>query len=363
MKLLITGGAGFIGSTLIRFLFEANQVATDSLVNSNTHTVNSIDSDVLDAVQSLHITNVDKLLLHPNQVSCNGIDQNAKLYTFEYLDITNKDKLRSVFSSFNPDAIIHLAAETHVDKSILYPEEFINTNVLGTLNLLELSLEQWQRRDRPENFRFLHVSTDEVFGSLGPIGSFTEDSCYAPRNPYSCSKAASDHLVSTWYETYGLPVIISNCSNNFGPYQFPDKLIPKTIVRALDNHTIPIYGSGLQIRDWINVRDHVEALMTILLRGRIGQSYNVGAENELTNLMVVERICTIIDDIRVSNSPHSKLITHINDRLGHDTRYSINPSRVNNEIGWYPRISFQDGLISTVEWYLRNESWWRQFVK
>ena len=350
MKLLITGGTGFIGSAFIRMVLGGEQKNSSSAHSKNILKIS-------------HLTNVDNLKLSSNHSDLSNLQIVCNRYSFEDLDICNLDELRSVFKRCDPDAIIHLAAETHVDKSILYPRDFINTNVIGTLNLLEVSYEHWIKKGKSSNFRFLHVSTDEVFGMLGPTGRFSEESCYAPRNPYSTSKAASDHLVRSWHATYGLPVLISNCSNNFGPFQYPDKLIPKSISYALDKKPIPIYGSGQQIRDWINVADHTNALMTILAHGSVGRSYNVGAENERTNLQIVEEICQILDELNPSGLPHARLITFVGDRPGHDTRYAIDPSRIRSELNWYPKINFQDGLKATVEWYINNQSWWRKLLE
>ena len=360
MKLLITGGAGFIGSAVVRGAIPAG---TDAFVSAPHPRQNlRLEPTIQSAISELRVINLDSLELCSGESAFVALPPFSERHEFVKSDITDLSELHSVFRTYDPDAVMHLAAETHVDHSISRPLDFIETNVIGTLNLLQASLEHWLQRGSPKNFRFLHVSTDEVFGMLGSSGRFTEDSRYDPRNPYSASKAASDHLVRTWHETYGLPVLISNCSNNFGPFQFPDKLIPKTVACALDGRPIPIFGAGNQIRDWIHVSDHAAALFIILEQGRVGQSYNVGAENERTNLGVVRQVCRILDRIHPSGTPHHRLIKFVADRPGHDTRYAIDPTRMRGELNWRPKIGFEAGLEATVEWYVNNQSWWRPLL-
>jgi len=258
-----------------------------------------------------------------------------------------------------PEAIMHLAAESHVDRSIDGPGAFIETNITGTYNLLEAARSFWQQRGKPEDFRFHHISTDEVFGSLGTTGYFLEDTPYAPTSPYSASKAASDHLVRAWHETYGLPVVLSNCSNNYGPFHFPEKLIPVIILNALAGLQLPIYGAGDNIRDWLYVEDHADALLTVLTRGQSGRSYNIGGESEASNIDIVHKICAILDRLRPEAHPYADLIYFVADRPGHDKRYAIDPARIQNELGWRPTVTLEQGLQQTVRWYLENETWWR----
>ena len=318
MKILVTGGLGFIGSAVIR------------LAINRGHSILNIDSISYAAC----IKNLDSINKHSN-------------YRFKKIDIRDKELLNSIFEKYQPDSVIHLAAESHVDRSIAKPNDFIETNINGTFNLLEAARKYWELKGKPHSFRFHHVSTDEVFGSLpnDPKIFFTEDSPYMPRSPYSASKASSDHLVRSWFETYGLPTIISNCSNNYGPYQFPEKLIPVVILNALAGKPIPIYGNGKNIRDWLYVEDHALALLLILKNGATGRSYNIGSENECTNLELIKMLCNILSDLKPLNSgKYSDLISFVPDRPGHDTRYAINPYRIRNELGWKPSITLKDGL-------------------
>jgi dTDP-glucose 4,6-dehydratase len=330
MKILITGGAGFIGSAVVR-----------QAVAAGHHVVN------LDALTyAACLDNVASVADSP-------------LYAFEHADIRDVGALARIFADHKPDAVMHLAAESHVDRSIDAPGDFIETNVTGTYNMLEAARSYWTTAGKPEGFRFHHISTDEVFGSLGEEGLFTEDTSYDPNSPYSASKAASDHLVRAWGETYGLPVVLSNCSNNYGPYHFPEKLIPVVILKALGGQDIPIYGTGSNIRDWLYVEDHAEALLTVLQKGTLGRSYNIGGNNELTNLDLVRMLCGILDAMRPAATPYGDLITFVADRPGHDARYAIDASRIRDELGWQPSVTVEEGLERTVRWYLDNEDWWR----
>ncbi len=283
----------------------------------------------------------------------------SNLYCFEQADIRDRAALDRIFATHAPDAVMHLAAESHVDRSIDGPADFIDTNITGTFNLLESARAYWTRSGRPAAFRFHHISTDEVFGSLGPTGQFTEDTPYDPRSPYSASKAASDHLVRAWAETYGLPVVLTNCSNNYGPFHFPEKLIPVVILNALAGKPIPVYGAGTNIRDWLYVEDHADALLTVLTRGQIGRSYNIGGENEARNIDLVHKICALLDEMRPTATPHADLITFVTDRPGHDARYAIDPTRIRTELGWRPSVTLDQGLRKTVRWYLDNQAWWQ----
>ncbi len=330
MKLLVTGGAGFIGSAVIR------------LAISRGHEV--VNVDVLTYAACLE--NVASVANQPG-------------YAFEKVDICDRSALDRIFATHQPDAVMHLAAESHVDRSIDGPAAFIQTNLVGTFTLLEAARCYWQRIEKRNTFRFHHISTDEVFGSLGAEGQFTEETAYDPRSPYSASKAGSDHLVRAWGETYGLPIVLSNCSNNYGPYQFPEKLIPVVILNALVGKPIPIYGRGENVRDWLHVEDHADALLQVLLRGKIGRSYNIGGENELSNLELVGKICAILDDKRPAKQPYSKLITFVADRPGHDARYAIDPQRMRKELRWAPSYDIDTGLAQTVQWYLDNPDWWQ----
>ncbi|MBT6099138.1 MAG: dTDP-glucose 4,6-dehydratase [Marinovum sp.] len=337
MKILITGGAGFIGSAVVRLAIERG------------HSVVNIDA----LTYAGCLENVSQAGDHPN-------------YTFEHADIRDRIALDRTFVAHQPDAVMHLAAESHVDRSIDEPADFIETNVRGTFNMLEAARIHWASHGSPEAFRFHHVSTDEVFGSLpdNPNIQFTEDTPYDPRSPYSASKASSDHLVRAWHKTYGLPVVLTNCSNNYGPYHFPEKLVPLVILNALAGKPLSIYGSGSNIRDWLYVEDHADALLLVLERGQIGRSYNIGGENERTNLELVKSLCSILDHLRPKESgSYSDLITFVTDRPGHDARYSIDPSRIRNELGWRPSLTIEEGLKKTVQWYLNNEDWWQPLLE
>lgn len=330
MKLLITGGAGFIGSAVVRTAIERG------------HTVINLDALTYAAC----LDNIASVADNPH-------------YTFEKADIRSRPDLDRVFATHQPDAVMHLAAESHVDRSIDGPGTFIETNILGTYQLLEASRSYWTQNGKPDDFRFHHVSTDEVFGSLGSTGQFTETTPYDPRSPYSASKAASDHLVRAWGETYELPIVLSNCSNNYGPYHFPEKLIPVVILNALANKPIPVYGQGLNVRDWLYVEDHADALLTVLTKGTLGRSYNIGGENEARNIDIVERICAILDTKKPKEVSYTKQITFVADRPGHDLRYAIDPTRMREELNWRPSVTLEEGLEKTVQWYLNNETWWR----
>ncbi|OUR71057.1 dTDP-glucose 4,6-dehydratase [Methylophaga sp. 41_12_T18] len=333
MRLLITGGAGFIGSALIR-----------QLLAETEH----------------HVANVDKLTYAGNLESLVAIE-NSPNYKFYHADICDAVAMDRIFAEFKPTAVMHLAAESHVDRSIDGPGEFIQTNVVGTYTLLESTRKYWLALDKEqaEKFRFHHISTDEVYGTLGETGLFTETTSYQPNSPYSASKASSDHLVRAWHHTYGLPVLMTNCSNNYGPYQFPEKLIPLVISNALQGKPLPIYGKGDNIRDWLYVDDHARALRTVLAQGVIGETYNIGGVNEHTNLDVVQTVCTILDELLIDSAhkPHNKLIEFVTDRPGHDQRYAIDATKIENELAWTPEETFATGLRKTVEWYLNNREW------
>lgn len=334
MIILVTGGAGFIGSAVVR------------LAIARGHTVVNVDALTYAAC----LDNLASVAEHTN-------------YAFEQVDIRNRAVLDAVFTKYAPDAVMHLASESHVDRSIDGPTDFIETNVKGTFNMLEAARSYWQSQGKPESFRFHHISTDEVFGSLGPTGMFTEDTPYDPRSPYSASKASSDHLVRAWRETYGLPVVLTNCSNNYGPYHFPEKLIPVVILNALAGKPLPIYGDGENIRDWLYVEDHADALLLVLEKGALGRSYNIGGENERTNLELVKTLCGILDYLHPRDEgSYADLITFVTDRPGHDARYAIDPSRIRNELGWRPSVTVEEGLEKTVQWYLDNENWWRPLL-
>jgi dTDP-glucose 4,6-dehydratase len=331
--LLVTGGAGFIGSALVRMLIRETSYA---------------------------VVNVDKLTYAGNLDSVEPVSDDPR-YRFEHVDICDERAVARLFETHRPAAVIHLAAESHVDRSIDGPAAFIETNVVGTFTLLREALAYWRGlpADAREGFRFVHVSTDEVFGSLGLTGHFTETTPYAPNSPYSASKAGSDHLVRAWFHTYGLPTITTNCSNNYGPYQFPEKLIPLTIQNAVNRTPIPVYGKGENVRDWLYVEDHVRALLLALEKGIPGETYLVGGSSERTNLDVVQQICDLVDDLAPGHDAHPRRaqITFVADRPGHDLRYGIDASRIRRELGWEPRETFESGLRKTVEWYLANDAW------
>ena len=331
MKILVTGGAGFIGSAVVRRAVAAG------------HSVVNLDALTYAAC----LDNVASVADDPK-------------YVFEHADIRDRAALDRIFADHAPDVVMHLAAESHVDRSIDGPATFIETNLLGTFQMLEAARAYWTRAGRPSDFRFHHISTDEVFGSLGPTGQFTEDTPYDPRSPYSASKAGSDHLVRAWGETYGLPVVLTNCSNNYGPFHFPEKLIPVVILNALAEKPIPVYGDGSNVRDWLYVEDHAEALLLVVQKGALGRSYAIGGENERSNIDLVRTICAILDDLRPrSAGSYADLITFVTDRPGHDARYAIDPSRIRDELGWRPSVTVEEGLQKTVAWYLENEPWWR----
>lgn len=355
-KFLVTGGCGFIGSAVCRYLVRDKGVS---------------------------VLNVDKLTYAGNTESLKEI-ADSPLYRFEQADICDHEQIAALFADFKPDAVMHLAAESHVDRSIDGPSAFIETNIVGTYNMLDCALEYWRSLPRegettasgssPDNqqpttnncqkplasdFRFHHISTDEVYGSLGETGLFTETTPYDPRSPYSSSKASSDHLVMAWFHTYGLPVVITNCSNNYGPYHFPEKLIPLVTLNALDEKPLPIYGKGDQIRDWLYVDDHAKALVTVVEKGELGETYNVGGRNERTNLEVVETICLILDELKPrAGGSYKDLITFVTDRPGHDMRYAIDATKLETELGWKAEENFETGIRKTIQWYLDNEWWW-----
>lgn len=338
MKVLITGGCGFIGSALIRYLIGETEVA---------------------------VVNVDKLTYAATPDALTEVDGNAR-YAFEKVDICNGPALKAVFVRHKPDAVMHLAAESHVDRSIDSPAAFIETNVVGTYTLLETALKYWGELEgeAKKRFRFHHVSTDEVYGSLGPDGLFTEETPYEPNSPYSATKASSDHLVRSWYRTFGLPVLTSNCSNNYGPFQFPEKLIPLMTLNGLRGDRLPVYGRGQNVRDWLYVDDHARALWTILTRGRIGETYNVGGDSEMRNIDVVRLICGILDEMAPSADlpRHENLIAFVPDRPGHDLRYAIDATKIRRELSWSAEESFESGLRKTIAWYLDNRTWWERIL-
>jgi len=341
MRFLITGGAGFIGSAVVR------------------HLINDSSDEVL---------NLDKLTYASNLESLSSID-NSDRYHFVQADICNADVLKTILNDFQPDVVMHLAAESHVDRSIDGPAEFIQTNIVGTYQLLEVSRAYWQSLpgDKQSRFRFHHVSTDEVYGDLeGTDDLFLETTSYEPSSPYSASKASSDHLVRAWNRTYGLPIVITNCSNNYGPYQFPEKLIPHMILNAISGKALPVYGDGLQIRDWLHVEDHARALIKVALEANDGETYNIGGHNEVKNIDVVKTLCILLEDL-VPNKPegvdrYEDLITYVKDRPGHDVRYAIDASKIQRDLGWVPEETFETGLRKTVEWYLSNQAWWQRVL-
>ena len=341
MKILVTGGAGFIGSAVVRHLIE--------------------DTDH-------EVVNLDKLTYAGNLESLASVVDSER-YCFEQVDICDREALARVFDNHQPEAVMHLAAESHVDRSIDGPGDFIQTNVVGTYTLLEVARSYWSSLDESaqQAFRFHHISTDEVYGDLdNPDELFREDTAYAPSSPYSASKAGSDHLVRAWGRTYGLPIIVTNCSNNYGPFHFPEKLIPLMIINALQGKALPVYGAGEQIRDWLYVEDHARALVKVVTEGQIGKTYNIGGHNEKRNIDVVTTLCAILDELAPSQHEgidnYEQLITHVADRPGHDLRYAIDASKIERELGWAPEETFETGLRKTVEWYLANESWWRNVL-
>jgi len=338
LKILLTGGAGFIGSAVVR-----------QFINETEATV----------------INVDKLTYAGNLESVAEAAASPR-YRFERVDICDAAAVRRLFAQHRPDAVMHLAAESHVDRSIDGPAQFIETNIVGTYTLLEAAREYWNALAGAEKhaFRFHHISTDEVYGSLGADGYFTEETPYQPNSPYSASKASSDHLVRAWHHTYSLPVVTTNCSNNYGPYHFPEKLIPLVIIKALRGEPLPVYGRGDNVRDWLYVEDHARALRRVLEKGQIGETYNVGGHNERTNLQVVQTICALLDELlpQSAHRPHAQLITFVTDRPGHDQRYAIDAGKIERELGWRPQESFESGLRKTVEWYLNNREWWQRVL-
>ncbi len=327
MKLLVTGGAGFIGSAVVR------QAIADG------HEVVNLDA----LTYAANLANLDSVA-------------GSNRYAFVHADIRDRAALDRIFAEHQPGAVMHLAAESHVDRSIDGPAAFVDTNINGTYTLLEAARAYWAGS---RDFRFHHISTDEVFGTLGPEGKFTEETPYAPNSPYSASKAASDHLVRAWGETYGLPVVMSNCSNNYGPFHFPEKLIPVVILNALAGREIPVYGAGENVRDWLYVEDHATALLAVVQHGRLGESYNIGGNAEAKNIDIVRAICAILDETHPGAAPHDRLITHVTDRPGHDFRYAIDATKIRDELGWEPSVTLDEGLRRTVAWYIDNAPWWQ----
>jgi dTDP-glucose 4,6-dehydratase len=337
MRIIVTGGAGFIGSNLVRSLILSGET----------------------------VLNLDKLTYAGNLKSLEDVSGSPN-YSFAQVDIVDREAVQNVIDSFCPDAVMHLAAESHVDRSIEKPSQFIETNVIGTFNLLQASLRYWKTLSALEadRFRFLHVSTDEVYGSLGSTGYFTEVTPYDPHSPYSASKASSDHLARAWFDTYGLPVLVTNCSNNYGPYQFPEKLIPVVILKCLRGESIPVYGKGENNRDWLYVEDHCAALRLVLQRGNPGETYNIGGNNEQRNIDLVHLLCRILDELKPSTSGRSyaEQITFVQDRPGHDLRYAIDASKIRDQLGWTPKQDHQSGFRKTVQWYLNNTNWWQAIL-
>jgi dTDP-glucose 4,6-dehydratase len=330
MKILVTGGCGFIGSAVVRRAISLGH----------------------------RVVNLDKLTYAANPANVAGVADHPA-YRFERACICDRAALDRIFAAHAPDAVMHLAAESHVDRSIDGPAAFIETNIAGTYTLLEAARAHWEGSGRPPGFRFHHVSTDEVYGSLGPEGRFTETTPYSPRSPYSASKAASDHLARAWGETYGLPVVVTNCSNNYGPFHFPEKLVPVIILSALGRRPIPVYGRGENVRDWLYVEDHAAALLLVLAQGRTGETYNIGGDAEARNIDIVRAVCRLLDARLPAGAPHERLIAFVTDRPGHDFRYAIDASKIRGELGWRPSVTLEQGLALTVDWYLANEAWWR----
>jgi len=330
-KILITGGAGFIGSALVR------------------HIITKTDISVI---------NVDALTYAGNLQSLREVESDSR-YHFEHCNICDIEALRQLFKQHRPDAVMHLAAESHVDRSIDGPAAFIQTNIVGTFQLLQTAYDYWCELDKKEkaDFRFHHISTDEVYGSLGKQGLFREDTAYQPNSPYSASKASSDHLVRAWFHTYSFPTVTSNCSNNYGPFQFPEKLIPLVILNALSNKSLPVYGNGENVRDWLYVQDHVEALLLVLQQGKPGETYNIGGHNEKTNIQVVRAVCSLLDELVPAHRPYAELIEFVKDRPGHDLRYAIDAGKIKRELNWTPTETFDSGLRKTVNWYIANREW------
>lgn len=341
MKILVTGGAGFIGSAVVRYI------------------INHTDDTVI---------NVDKLTYAGNLASLESVADSPRYY-FEQVDICHRAEIERIFAQYQPDAVMHLAAESHVDRSIDGPAAFIETNIVGTYTLLEVARHYWcgLSAEKKATFRFHHISTDEVYGDLGSSDAlFTESTPYAPSSPYSASKASSDHLVRAWLRTYGLPTIVTNCSNNYGPFHFPEKLIPLMILNAISGKKLPVYGNGMQIRDWLFVEDHARALYKVVTEGVVGESYNIGGHNEKTNIEVVRTICALLEEL-LPNKPagvakYEELITYVADRPGHDLRYAIDATKIERELGWTPQETFESGIRKTVEWYLANEDWWKRVL-
>lgn len=342
MRILITGGAGFIGSAVVRHLIQEAE---------------------------FEVANLDKLTYAGNLDSLSSVSSSPR-YRFYRYDICDEAALTSIYNEFRPDAVMHLAAESHVDRSIDGPGQFIHTNIVGTYTLLEVSRRYWLKLsdEAQKRFRFHHVSTDEVYGDLhGTDDLFTETTPYAPSSPYSASKASSDHLVRAWHRTYGLPVVITNCSNNYGPYHFPEKLIPHMILNALHGKPLPVYGDGSQVRDWLYVEDHARALVEVVTKGRVGETYNIGGHNEMSNLEVVRMLCALMEEFAPAEKPagvrhYSDLITFVKDRPGHDFRYAIDASKIKRELGWVPAETFESGIRKTVQWYLSNREWWQRVL-
>ena len=334
-RILVTGGAGFIGSSLVEKLLEDKQN---------------------------HVFNIDKLSYAGSLKRLNQLKDNERHHHYKF-DLFDRSKTISCFKEIDPDLVIHLAAESHVDKSLIDPSHFIQSNIVGTFNLLEASRNHLKKLTlkRKKIFRFLHVSTDEVFGSLSDIGQFNESSNYDPRSPYSASKAASDHLVNSWFHSFSLPIVISNCSNNYGPYQYPEKIIPLAILNGIQGKNIPLYGYGMNIRDWLYVDDHIDALILIAERGQIGQKYCIGGNCEKTNKELLDHICNLLDTYCPKSYEHKRLIKYVNDRPGHDKRYSINTEKISSKLGWKRKYSFEKGIEKTVKWYINNTKWWENF--